>query len=168
MRLNLGCGHDIIPGWVNVDASDRLGPKVQVWNLDVLPWPWKSGTADEIRGVDIYEHVDNPVGFMAECHRILKPDGILRLQTCYWQCMDAYTDPTHKRASTEDSFDFWVKGTVYYRAQNDQMGGMAFEKMKVAVNPATSQLDVILKKPLCETWQSSSPPGDGPRPSLAW
>ena len=163
MRLNLGCGHDILRGWVNVDQSDRLGPNVMVWDLDVLPWPWPEDIAEEIRGVDIYEHVNNPVGFMMEAHRVLKPGGFLRLQTCYWQSMDAYTDPTHKRASTEDSFDFWVPGTIYYKHQNDQMGGMAYEKLKCELNPRTGQLDVTLKKPLCETSPSWSPRGGVPR-----
>jgi SAM-dependent methyltransferase len=147
VRLNLGCGHDILPGWVNVDASDRLGPGVDVWDLDDLPWPWETASVEEIRGVDIYEHVWDPVGFMTECHRVLKPGGLLRLQTAYYLSMDAYTDPTHLRSSTEDSFDFWIPGTPYYRAQNAQMGGMTYEKISVKVNPATGQLDVLLRRP---------------------
>jgi SAM-dependent methyltransferase len=147
VRLNLGCGHDILPGWVNVDASDQLGPGVEVWDLDEREWPFETGSAEEIRGIDIYEHVWDPVGFMIECHRVLRPGGVLRLQTSYWQCVDAYTDPTHKRFSTLDSFDFWVPGTPYYAASNTQMGGMVFEKIKVEVNPATGQLDVILRRP---------------------
>lgn len=147
MRLNLGCGHDILPGWVNVDASDQLGEGVEVWDLDDHPWPFEDKWAHEIRGIDIYEHVWDPIGFMVECHRILKPGGVLRLQTAYWQCRDAFTDPTHKRACTEDSFDFWVPGTLYYATSNAQMGGMVFEKIKVELNQQTGQLDVVLRRP---------------------
>lgn len=147
MRLNVGCGHDQLPGWVNVDASPNLGPDVHVWDLDVLPWPWKPDSADEIRGVDIFEHVNDPVGFITECHRILKPSGTLRLQTTYYQWMDAFTDPTHKRFPTEHTFDYWVRGNVLYEAQNDQMGGVEFIKVKVFPNPSTGQMDVTLRKP---------------------
>jgi len=147
MRLNLGCGHDVLPGWVNVDASAKLGKAVQVWDLDVPPWPWDTGSAEEIRGIDIFEHVDDPVLFMTECHRILQPGGVLRLQTGYYQWVDAFTDPTHKRFPTEYTFDFWVKGTPLYEAQNEQMGGVEFIKVKVAPNTATGQLDAILRKP---------------------
>jgi hypothetical protein len=60
--------------------------------------------------------------------------------------MDGYTDPTHKRVSTEDSFDFWVKGTVYYEAQNAQMGGIEFAKVSVRPEP-DGQLHAILRRP---------------------
>lgn len=147
MRLNLGCGRDILPGWINVDASAALGPSVEVWDLDE-PWQWaEDDSAEEIRGIDIFEHVDDPVLFMMEAHRVLKPGGVLRLQTGYYLHRDAYTDPTHKRFPTESTFDFWVPGNVLYDAQNVQMGGMAFVKVKVKPNPATGQLDVILRKP---------------------
>ena len=146
MRLNLGCGWDQLPGWVNLDASDQLGPGVEVWDLDEHPWPFPDASAAEIRAVDVYEHVDNPVGFIVECHRVLEPGGVLRIQTAYWQCMDGYTDPTHKRVSTEDSFDFWVEGTPYYAAQNAQMGGVSFDK--VSVRPeADGQLHATLRRP---------------------
>ena len=49
MRLNLGCGRDVLPGWVNVNASDQLGPGVEVWDLDEHPWPFEDGSASEIR-----------------------------------------------------------------------------------------------------------------------
>lgn len=146
MRLNLGCGRDVLPGWVNVDASDQLGPGVEVWDLDEHPWPFDTGSVSEIRAVDIYEHLDNPVGFMVEAHRVLEPGGMLRIQTAYWQCMDGYTDPTHRRVSTEDSFDFWVPGTVYYEAQNVQMGGVAFDKVHVRPEQ-DGQLHAVLRRP---------------------
>ena len=147
MRLNLGCGREQLPGWLNVDISPDLGPLVSVWDLDKLPWPWGSQTADEIRGIDIFEHVNDPVGFMCECHRILRPGGTLRLQTGYYQWIDAFTDPTHKRFPTEYTFDYWVKGSPLYVAQNAQMGGVEFVKVKVEPNRMTGQLDAVLRRP---------------------
>jgi len=148
VRVNLGCGRDILPGWVNVDiAANLIGAPYTVWDLDVHPWPWAADSVDEIRARDIFEHVNDPVGFITECHRILKPGATMRMQTTYWQWIDAYTDPTHKRFPTEQTFDFWVKGTALYEAQNAQMGGVEFVKVKVQPNPNTGQMDVILRKP---------------------
>jgi predicted SAM-dependent methyltransferase len=148
VRVNLGCGLDILPGWVNVDASGQLGPSVNVWDLDDIPWEWAGDcSASEIRARDIFEHVDDPVGFMCECHRILVPGGPLRMQTTYWQWVDAFTDPTHKRFPTEQTFDYWVRGTALYEAQNAQMGGVEFVKVRVEPNPGTGQMDVVLRKP---------------------
>jgi cyclopropane fatty-acyl-phospholipid synthase-like methyltransferase len=147
VRLNLGCGWDILPGWLNTDASPNLGPDVHVWDLDRVPWPWMDATADEIRGIDIFEHVHTHVAFMTECHRILRPGGVLRLQTTYWRHPDSYTDPTHTCHPTEWTFDFWVPGSPLYDAQNTQKGGVAFEKIQVKPNMTTGQLDVVLRRP---------------------
>ena len=146
MRLNLGCGRATLHGWTNVDIFDMPGVNV-VWDLDRPPWPWDDSSIDEIRGIDIFEHVSDPILFMTECHRILRPGATLRLQTTYYQWVDAFTDPTHKRFPTEYTFDYWVAGTVLYEAQNMQMGGVEFVKVKVEPNRMTGQLDVVLRKP---------------------
>jgi len=128
-KLNLGCGTRPLPWHVNVDIVQMTGVNV-VWDLDVTPWePFKDEEADEIAGYDIFEHVNDPIGFMCECARILKPGGILNLHTNYWQSQNAYTDPTHKRFCTERTFEYWVKGTEF----NDRYGpayarnGIVFE-----------------------------------------
>jgi len=138
----------MLPGWVNVDASLNLPGTYEVWDLEELPWPFEDATADEIRGFDIIEHITGRLvpAFMQECHRILRPGGVMRLRTTYWQWIDSYTDPTHTWHPTEQSFDYWIPGTVLYKAQNIQMGGVAFEKLRVEPNPSTGQMDVILRR----------------------
>jgi SAM-dependent methyltransferase len=110
VRLNLGCGSQPEPGWVNLDAADIPGVDV-VHDLDVFPWPFKDGEAEEIKAFDVYEHVSSPLEFVAECHRILQPGGVLYIHTAYWKNEDSYRDPTHKRFLTEGSFDYWIPGT---------------------------------------------------------
>ena len=147
-RYNLGCGGDILPGWVNVDVCLDLGPRIEVWDLDEHPWPFPAGTASEIRAFDIFEHVDDPVGFMVECHALLEPGGPLRIRTPYYQWIDAFTDPTHKRFPTEHTFDYWINdGNPLYTNQNRMFGGIEFVKGKVEPNPVTGQMDVVLVKP---------------------
>jgi len=150
MRYNLGCGLDILPGWCNVDASEALrGRGVEVWDLEEMPWPFPDGSAEEIRAVDVFEHIEPKlrVGFITECHRMLVPGAALRMQTAYYTSVDAYTDPTHYGAFTEQSFDFWVPGTLHYQAKNLMYGGVSFVKDKCEFNPASGQLDVILRRP---------------------
>ena len=143
-RLNLGCGKHPKPMYTNVDMYELPGVNV-VHDLDVLPWPFDTETHDEIVGVDIFEHVDDGIGFMNECARILKPGGILNLRTCYWRSQNAFTDPDHKRFPTEETFDYWVKGTYF----NQEYGhytrdGRLFDKIKVA--PVNGELEVILRR----------------------
>jgi SAM-dependent methyltransferase len=112
-KLNLGSGIDALPGYTNVDAM--LVPGVDVLhNLDVEPWPWNDRTITEIRAFDVFEHVNDPLLFMRECHRVMKPDGLLNLHTCYWKSKNAFTDPTHRRFCTEETFDYWIPGTYLH------------------------------------------------------
>ncbi len=143
-RINLGCGKHAKPMYVNVDMYPLDGVDV-VHDLDVTPWPFATEEADEIVGVDIFEHVRDGIGFMNECARILKPGGILNMRTCYWRSQNAYSDPDHKRFPTEETFDYWVKGTYF----NQEYGhytrdGRLFEKIKVA--PVNGELEVILRR----------------------
>ena len=45
MKLNLGCGSQIVDGWVN---ADKFGTPDQVFDLESFPWPWPDSSADEI------------------------------------------------------------------------------------------------------------------------
>ena len=110
MKINLGAGSRPEDGFTNVDAEALPGVNV-VHDLDVFPWPFDDGCAETVKAYDVFEHIADPLGFMAECHRILEPGGRLLIHTCHWQSRNSYTDPTHKRASTEETFDYWIPGT---------------------------------------------------------
>lgn len=110
MRLNLGCGDLVLDGWVNTDIVPGPGIDV-VHDLDVHPWPWPYGSASAILAHDIYEHVNDPLGFMLQCWRVLEAGGSLSIKTTHWQGASCYDDPTHRRFLTERSFDYWIPGT---------------------------------------------------------
>lgn len=146
MRLNLGAGSRPAAGWVNVDAVPQDGID-QVADLNVLPWPWKDGEAEEIAAFDVFEHVDNPVAFMTECHRILAPGGKLSIHTTWIGNPDSFTDPTHRRFCTEQTFDYWIEGTAMHRTYGRAYGNVTFLKVRVGVGP-DRYLDVRLRKPV--------------------
>lgn len=136
MKLNLGCGTHPREGWVNLDRVKMPGVDV-VHDLDDLPWPFIDGEAEEIFGEDVFEHVDDPIGFMAECWRVLAVGGHLRLRTTFWQSKSAYTDPTHKRFCTELTFDYWCIGTEYAERYGAAYArGCGFEKIEVVLDGA--------------------------------
>ena len=112
---------------------------------DPKPWPFEDNAASEIRAMDIFEHVMDAVGFMTECHRILQPRGLLRIQTANWEHHTGYDDPTHRRQCTLHSMDYWIPGTQYYQ-QNLMYGGVAFERVQTSVTPS-AQLLFVLRKP---------------------
>lgn len=125
MRLNLGCGSRLAEGYVNVDRVKLDGVDV-VHDLDVLPWPWDDGSAEQIVAQDVFEHVADPIGFMTESHRVLTVGGALIIKSPHFRHQDAYTDPTHKRFCTEYTWDYWIPGTQLYTDHNAAYGGAAF------------------------------------------
>lgn len=122
MILHLGCGQKPAPGRVNVDMVPMPGVDV-VHDLDVHPWPWTDGTVTEIHAPHVFEHVADPLGFMAEAHRVLTAGGWLHIEVPHWRHQNAYTDPTHRRYCTEDTFRYWVRGTWLA-----QVGGVAYHR----------------------------------------
>ena len=76
--LHLGCGPNIIQGWLNTDLRSN-GP---VMFLDASkPFPIEENTLDFIFSEHMFEHLTYESGktMLRECYRTLKPGGILRL-----------------------------------------------------------------------------------------
>ena len=83
MKLNLGCGDKILPGYVNVDvAESRAGKRPDVLcDLHRLT-PFEDNTADEILSVHVVEHFWRweVVDVLKEWIRVLKPGGLMILE----------------------------------------------------------------------------------------
>lgn len=79
-RLNLGCGFDIRPGYLNVDLNDFHSPDLvaDISNLTVL----QNGFYDEIVAQDVLEHMTRAVAKQAFSGwaRLLSPDGIMKVR----------------------------------------------------------------------------------------
>jgi SAM-dependent methyltransferase len=151
IRVNLGCGTRPLDGWVNLDVVKLPGVDV-VHDLNEVPWPFADGEAAEIMAEDVFEHVADALAFMAECWRVLAPGGHLRLRTTYWKSRNAFTDPTHVRFCTEETFDYWCAGTEYH-----QRYGAAYARgcdfLKADVRLDGQELVVhLIRLPLPEGW----------------
>lgn len=126
LKISLGAGlelEDTNAGWVNVDLVDLPGIQV-VHNLMDFPYPFADNTADYIKAKDLIEHLANytpdnrpsVLAFVEECHRILKPGGILWIQTPSWDAEFMWIDPTHVRGFDIRSFDFFDPDTDFGRS----------------------------------------------------
>lgn len=79
-RLHLGCGSNLLPGWLNVDLNDLDG----VFRHDLTrPLPFPTGAVEFVYSEHFIEHItrDQALSLLKECGRVLKPGGILRLST---------------------------------------------------------------------------------------
>lgn len=65
LRLNLGCGADIRPGWVNLDNRPLPGVDV-VHNILHLPWPFPDAHFEEVHAKDVFEHVPCHYSYLTE------------------------------------------------------------------------------------------------------
>lgn len=78
-KLNLGCGRNIMPGWINADLTAR---NPEVFTMDATrPFPFPDNSFDYVFSEHMFEHLDlcGQQNMMRECHRVLRPGGILRL-----------------------------------------------------------------------------------------
>ena len=79
VRLHLGCGPRILPGWANID----IGLHADV-TLDLCrPIPLPDDSVDYVFSEDFIEHLSFKMGsgVLRECARVLRPGGVLRLAT---------------------------------------------------------------------------------------
>lgn len=113
--VNFGCGGNILPGWENHDME------VDITN----PLPYKSECVDMILAEHVGEHTDGPslYRFLAECHRILKPKGKVRL-CCpvigHWmtreQAVDLTVNHGHLQVLNENNLRtfLWMAGFDHF------------------------------------------------------
>lgn len=123
MRVNLGCGINLLDGWVNADLHPALEG---VERVDALAMPWPDGSVDELLAEHLFEHFafaeEEPL--WRECLRVLKPCGILTVETpdFEWACA-AFS------AAADDFREFYAVGAKdHYFGQNslrlDQRWGL--------------------------------------------
>lgn len=81
VRINLGSGHWKLEGWVNVDLDLASRPEVCADLSAGLPF--RDSSADLMHSEDFLDQLELAPAraFLAECHRILRPGGVLRILT---------------------------------------------------------------------------------------
>lgn len=78
MNLNIGCGHDIRQGFMNIDANIFVSPDLVVdFNKDSLIGFFDPDTVDFILAKDIIEHLwrGDAIFLLKTCFTLLKAGG---------------------------------------------------------------------------------------------
>lgn len=116
-KLNLGSGVNLQPDCINIDMIDPLhvkeGKYLQL-DLEVARLPFPKGSVEEVIAAHVMEHLHNFPALMNELHRVMKPNGSLRIYTPCYPSPEAFQDPTHVRFFTTKTFEYFTKGQFLY------------------------------------------------------
>jgi len=79
IKLNIGCGNAIEPGYINIDRYNNTG-NIDM-NADLAELPFKNNSVDEIYTSHVFEHINltKIYGVVEEWKRVLKIGGKLNL-----------------------------------------------------------------------------------------
>jgi SAM-dependent methyltransferase len=116
-KLNIGCGFNAVPGFVNVDKSPACHPDV-VFDIETQPWPWPTSSITEVLFLHSLEHMAHDpgafLGLIRELYRVCAPDARIRIAAPHPRHDDFLNDPTHIRPITPMMF------TLFDRERNLQ------------------------------------------------
>jgi SAM-dependent methyltransferase len=144
MVIDVGCG--TTKQYLDSVGLDRLATDAVDVVADVsrsLPFP--DASVDRIFAVHILEHLIDFLPLVDECHRVLRPGGVLHVLSPWWRYVNAVADPTHVRLLDVQTF----KGICHQPARKRE-----WYPLHAACDGATVFADLM--------------PLDGKRPEASW
>lgn len=108
-RLHVGCGMNVLDGWLNCDLVPVSDDIVA---LDATrPLPFADGTFDHVFSEHMIEHVAyrHGVALLRECMRVLRPGGRLRVATPDMAFVVGLYG--QERSELQDAYVRWSKET---------------------------------------------------------
>lgn len=111
IKLNIGCGEciaDVKDGWVNIDQY-AYDPDVLKVNIEEAKLPYADSSVSLILASHVLEHINNLIPLMNECHRVLKPMGLMHIAVPKFPHLDSVKDPTHVRFFTVETFNYFSR-----------------------------------------------------------
>lgn len=114
-KLNLGCGKDIKPDYINLDSFKLAGVDI-VHNLEKYPWPLKDNSFEEVYCDNVLEHLSSTIKPLEELWRISKNKSKIIIKVPIFPGTGAAADPTHKQFFTYTTFNYFrpEDGLNYY------------------------------------------------------
>lgn len=134
MKLNLGCGRNILDGYINVDNNDS-NPEVTFSDLEALHCldMFDKDSIDEFLLSHVLEHINTPLDLFESMYLVAKPGALCIVKCPYGSSDDADEDPTHVRRLFFGSFGYFGQ-PYYWRADYGYVGDWQVKKVILAVD----------------------------------
>ena len=101
IKLNLGCGENKLPGYINVD---KYGEPDIKHDLELFPWPWSDNSVSEIKLIHVLEHLGKETevyfSIIKEIYRICRHGSQILIVVPHFRHQYFFDDPTHVRVVT--------------------------------------------------------------------
>jgi len=104
-KLHLGCGNNILPGWLNTDR--KISDQVAYVDLTER-FPLENDTFDYVFNEHAIEHIPYPqgVGMLREALRVLRPGGRIRVVTPDFAFLNALYSP--EKSALQKAYIAWT------------------------------------------------------------
>jgi predicted SAM-dependent methyltransferase len=143
MKLNIGCGHNKLAGYVNVDHSILCGPDVVV-NLE-QDWPFADASIDAIVAHHILEHIHDFRRVTQNIYRVLKVGSQVDIRVPHPRSDHFLADPTHVRAIVPGTLEMCSKQSCERYRQNRRANTPLAEQW--GVDMALKSTTFLLQEP---------------------
>lgn len=143
-KLHLGCGNNILPGFINVD---KYGAPDILKDLELLPWEWDNDSIEEVLMTHVLEHLGQTtevyLGIWKEIYRVCKSNALIKITVPHYKHEFFFDDPTHIRAITPLGLQLFSKKNnrnwIKAGAANSPLGmqlNIDFELIRTEIKPS--------------------------------